>query len=114
MKTIFDHIEEVKGKPHHVRKQVAITFAALGSALIALVWLVGNVSLGTFAITGSSFASVGAAPVVATGAADGSEGVAGAAAALLPPAQTPAHIEIVDAVSTTSAKAKAEQTTIPF
>ena len=56
MKTIFDHIEHVKGKPHHIRKQIAFGVATLGSALVALVWLVSNYTAGTFAITGSNFA----------------------------------------------------------
>lgn len=122
MKTIFDHIEQVKGKPHYVRKRVAFTAAACGSALIALVWLVGNVSRGTFAIQGTSFAdSRGTASVVATDSDSDSnsdsnrvsDSLAGVASAV-PAKDAPAHIEIVDATSSPSVKKQTEQTIIPF
>jgi hypothetical protein len=115
MKTIFEHIEHVKGKPHHIRKRIAFASAAVGAAVIALVWLVGSFSLGLFAIQGSSFAdSTGQSPVVTTNSNEENSGLAGAAAALPQSANTPAHIEIIDASPTTSGQKKAEQTTIPF
>jgi hypothetical protein len=114
MKTIFDHIEYVRGKPHHVRKRVAFATAAGITAVIALVWFIGSLSLGAFAISGSSFAdSTGQSPAVTTDNNTGDTGIAGAAAAL-PSATTPAHIEIIDAASSTSGQSKAEQTIIPF
>lgn len=121
MKTIFDHIERIKGKPHHARKRIAFTAAASGAALIGLVWLVGNLSTGAFLIQGSTFAdSVGQGSVTAVGSSDGSQGLAGAAAALPASDQNstganePAHIEIIDTASSTAAQPKAEQTVIPF
>ena len=121
MKTVFDHIEHIKGKPHHIRKRVAFTAAAGVTALIALVWLVGSVTSGAFAIQGSTFAdSTQQQPVVtttATGADTGTgdtSGLAGAAAAL-PSVSTnaPASIEIVDVASATP-PAQTQQTIIPF
>lgn len=118
MKTVFDHIENVKGKPHHVRKRIAFTAAASGAAFIGLAWLVGSVSFGTFAIQGTSFAeSTGQGGALATEGGNGSSNLAGAAAALPPTsasANAPAHIEIIDAASSTAGQAKAEQTVIPF
>lgn len=113
MKNIFDHIEHVQGKPHHVRRRVAFLAAGGATGLIALVWLAGSLSSGAFAITGSSFAeSTGQAPA---GAVTASPNLAGAAAALPSAAAgTPARIEIVDAASSTSGQKKAEQTVIPF
>jgi small neutral amino acid transporter SnatA (MarC family) len=115
MKTVSQHIEHIKGKPHHVRKRVAFTVAGSATVLIALVWLVGSVSLGAFAITGSSFAdSAGQSSVVTTGSADTSTpGLAGAAAASASD-NSPAHIEIVDTTPSTPQEKKAEQTLIPF
>lgn len=114
MKTIFDHIDHVKGKPHHVRKRVAFTAAACGSGLVALVWFVGSVSFGAFAIKPNSFAdSTGREPVIMVDRTGVRENLAGAGAAL-PSADAPAHIEIVDTTSSTSMKKQAEQTTIPF
>ncbi len=117
MKTIFDHIERVKGKPHHVRKRVAFASAAAITALVAAVWFVGSVSSGAFSIQGSSFASsVGQGGVVSSsGGTEGNQGLAGvsAASAISQSPNTPAYIEIVDAPSATIRK-QAEQTTIPF
>ncbi len=116
MKTVFEHIEHVKGKPHHIRKRVA--FAAAGSitAVIALVWLAGSLATGAFAIKGSSFAdSTGQSPAPVAGADTASAGLAGAAAALPSvAASAPAHIEIVDTAVASSSKRQAEQTVIPF
>ena len=114
MKNIFDHIERVKGKPHHIRKRIAFTAAAAGTTIVALVWLVGSLSLGTFAIKENSFSdSTGQESVIAAGSDNGSPNLAGAAAAL-PNVNAPAHIEIIDAASSTSGQKKTERTIIPF
>ena len=111
MKTIFDHIERIKQKPHHIRKRIAFGTAAAGTAVIALVWLVGNLSLGTFALKESSFAdAVGTGGIEATG--DVSQNLAGAAAALQD--EDAPRIEIVDTSPSTQAAPKEEPTTIPF
>jgi hypothetical protein len=112
MKTVFQHIENAKTKPYHIRKQIAFAAATFTSAFIALVWFVGSFSSGTFAIKGSTFAESTQQPtVIVTGKVTGS--VAGAAAALQD-ATAPAHIEIVDTTAAAPAKNRAEQTTIPF
>ena len=118
MKTIFDHIEHVKGMPRHIRERVAFASAALITALIAFVWVAGSLSSGAFAIHSGSFTDIagqGGAAATATGDTSGSQSLAGAgaAAALGTDAPVPAHIEIVDATSSTP-KVQAEQTTIPF
>ena len=114
MKTILDHIEHVQSKPHHVRKRIAFTSAALSTAFIALVWLAGSIGSGAFAIRDNSFASAGQEGAVA-GANPAVSGVAGAAAAL--PAQSasaPARIEIIDASAPAAPQKQTEKTTIPF
>jgi hypothetical protein len=115
MKTIFDHIEHVKGKPHHVRRRVAFTAAAGVAASVALVWLLGNLATGTFAIQGSNFAaSVGAeSPVVKT-SDTGTQGLAGAAAAAVQDVSAPAHIEIVDTTPTPVVTKQPDRTILPF
>jgi len=115
MKTVFEHIEYVKGKPHHIRKRVAFATAGGASTLIAFVWLAGSLSTGAFAIKGSSFADrTEQSSVVTAARAGGNASLAGAAAALpSAAASAPARIEIVNA-ATTSSKRQAEQTTIPF
>lgn len=112
--TILHRIEQVKGKPHHVRKRVVFAIAAAATALIALVWFTGSLATGALSIRAASFAESAEqepAIVVATGTPAVS-GIAGAAGAL-PAEDAPAHIEIVN--TATSAPAKpAEQTTISF
>jgi hypothetical protein len=118
MKNIFDHIEQVRGKPHHVRKRIALAAAATGAGLVGLVWFVGSVSFGLFAIQGSSFAeSAGQEGALATTGENGSSNLAGVAAAPLArqnATNAPAHIEIVDTTPSTPGQRKAEQTIIPF
>ncbi len=118
MKTVSEHVEHIKGKPHHIRKRIAFTAAASGAIVIALVWFVGNISLGAFALGDTSFAdAVGQGNIETMSNENGSRpadsGIAGVAAALQS-ANAPAHIEIVDTASSTRSIKKAEQTTIPF
>ncbi len=116
MKNIFDHIEQVKGKPHHVRKRIAFGAAALGSAFIALVWFTGSVMTGSFALHESNFAmSTGQENPIVKVSDTGSQNLAGvAAAAALQSPNAPAHIEIVDTAASTAPSKPSEQTTIPF
>ena len=116
MKNIYDHIERVKAKPHHVRKRVAFGAAAGVSALIALVWFAGSYASGDFAIQGSNFAmGTGQAAIVATTSASGSQALAGAAAAAaVRDESAPAHIEIVDTSSQPSQQKQSDQTILPF
>ncbi len=111
MQALFNHIERMKTKPHHVRKQVAFMYAAVGTGLIALVWFIANLSAGSFAIKNTSFAdSVAQTPVVTV--PEQSSGLAGAAGAASTDASAPAHIEIVNTTPTPAPKA--EPTTLPF
>jgi hypothetical protein len=112
MKSLFDHIEYVKGKPHHIRHRVALGVAGSVTALIALAWLVGNYTAGTFALQGSNFAmSTDHEATIATTSEMGSQ-VAGAASAL-ESARSPIHIEVVDTKLVVPAR-QPEKTVLPF
>lgn len=114
MKAVRDHIEYLKGKPHHIRERIAFAAAAACTALVAFVWLAGSLWTGAFALKSSSFAeSAGQSPASAPAYDSGKGGLAGAAAAIPSAENAPARIEIVDAASSTPEK-KAEQTIIPF
>lgn len=114
MKTVFEHIEYVKGKPRHVREKIAFAAATGCTAFIAFVWLVVSLSTGTFALKNSSFVgSVGRVPTSAPAYDGEKSGLAGAAAALSADENAPAHIEIVDVATSTTEK-RAEQTILPF
>lgn len=113
MKTIPEHIRYIHGKPHHIRRRVAFTAAGIGAGLLALVWVVGSLSAGTFALKPTSFAdSTGAEPVTTVPESEASSGLAGAAAAPAADASAPARIEIVNVAATSSPQP--QQTTIPF
>ncbi len=113
MKTFFEHNERIPGKPPHIRKRVAFTLAATGAAGIALIWFVSTISMGGFAIQGSTFAdSTGQGSVVAD-TKDVGQNIAGAAA-VLQGDNAPAHIEIIDTSSSTHSGKQAEKTIIPF
>lgn len=116
MRTIFDHIERVKGQPHHVRKQVALTSAGGIALVIGLAWFGISLQSGVYAIHGSNFAvSTGAEAAPASASAGQTSQLAGAAAALDDSSKGPARIVIVDAASSSAASnTSAEQTTIPF
>lgn len=114
MKTVFEHIEYVKGQPHHIRKRVAFSAAAGITALIALTWLGGSFATGAFAIHGGD--ALAGQPAAAAASNDTNNSLAGAAAALPPSSATvPAHIEIIDTTAAAApSQKKAEQTVIPF
>ncbi|MSU74797.1 hypothetical protein EXS57_03410 [Candidatus Kaiserbacteria bacterium] len=115
MKTVSEHIEHIKGKPHHVRKNITFVIAASVTAVVALAWLVGSVSSGMFILKPTSFAEITQQKSIETVdrvTAD-SENLAGAAAAL-GVKDTSAHIQIVDTTPATPSVKKVEQTTIPF
>lgn len=109
MKAVFDHIERVKGKPHHVRRKVAFGTAFGVTASIALLWFGFTLSAGTFALQGTTFAeSTGAAPAKPT---PGDSSLLAGAAAAFPKKEEP-RIEIVDV--TKPAPSEPEATILPF
>jgi len=114
MKTIFEHIQYAKGKPHNIRKQITFAVAAIGTALVTAIWFFSTLSSGTFALKGNTFSgSIGEESKAETGASSDSKGVAGAAAAFLPE-QAPARIEIIDLSTPKNSDRQSEQTILPF
>ena len=112
MKIILNHIERAKEKPHHIRKQIAFGAAGGIAGFIAIVWFVGSLASGTFAIQGSSFAeSTKQESAIVSGATN--LNLAGAAATL-GDAPVPAHIEIIDTTRPAPTAKNVEQTTLPF
>lgn len=120
MKTVSQHIEHIKSKPHHVRKRIAFGAAAVITAVVALVWLVGSLATGAFALKPTSFAqSTGQENPTVTDSENENHpavgGITGAAAALQNEDEsTSAHIEIVDTTPSKAQTKKAEPTVIPF
>lgn len=114
MRRVFDHIERVKEKPHHVRRGIAFGSAGLIAAVIGLTWFSVSFSSGAFAIQGSSFADAtqGSDTVTTQGSQDTS--LLGAAAAA-DAESGPARIEVVNAAtSSTATSAPSDKRVIPF
>ena len=115
MQKFFDYIEHLKGKPHHVRKQITFSVATGGAALIGLLWFGVSLSSGAYAIKGSNFAQATGAESATVTTTDNTSQLAGAAAAVGTNTAQAAHIEIIDAATTsTAASHQSEQTVIPF
>lgn len=114
MKTIFEHIEHVQKKPHHVRKRVALSVAAAGTAMVAFVWLIGSISLGEFALKASTFAdSTESGSAQLESVTQPSGFIAGAGAATGKAVTTP-HIEIVNVGASVSTPTKVAPTVLTF
>lgn len=110
MKKIFDHIEHIKSQPHHVRKSIAFGTAMICTVFVALVWLVGNLRAGTFALQVNS-PNAGENEGVTV---IGNQNVAGVGAAEAFSDESAPRIEIIDAVPKIRKEKQVEQTTIPF
>ena len=116
MKGIRHHIENVRSKPHHVRKRVTLIAAGTVAGVIGVGWFAGSLASGAFALKNTSIVQSLAQgePTVATTSSDTSN-LAGAAAALQKQKSEPAHIVIVNAPSAKKATStEPQQTTIPF
>jgi len=115
MKTVFEHVDHLKTKPHHVRKKVAFGIAGGVTGLVTVLWLGVSLSTNAFAIQGSSFAeSTAQGPKVQTVTENPGQNLAGAAAAVQKDTSGPARIEIVNIAATSTPAVHAEQTTISF
>ncbi|MDO8623881.1 MAG: hypothetical protein Q7R54_00820 [bacterium] len=113
---VMTHIERIREKPEHIRKQVALGIAVILTAIIALVWLGASLATGTFALRGSSFAeNTSEATPVAT-KSGGFMSLLGAAGAALTGSQGSPHIEVVgESKGESKVEAtKNEPTVLPF
>jgi hypothetical protein len=115
MKKVFEHIEHIKTKPHHIRKQIAFGTAGVVTTLIAIVWLTSSIGAGTFAIRDNSFAHINGDEGVSVVSGNNNGQLAGAAAAPeVGNSKSPARIQIIDVATSTPSSRKAERTVIPF
>ena len=112
MDALWNHINTLKAKPHDVRKQVALTYAAIGTGIVAVIWLTGSLATGAFAIH-TTEESAQPTLTTATPTAGASLNLAGAAAALPSDTSGPAKIQIID-TTTHSPVRQPQETTIPF
>ena len=105
MRTLFQHIDRVRERPHHVRRRIAFGTAGVAAGAVALVWLGTSLATGAFQIQGSDFAQATGAEPADTTSGNGSDtsGVAAAAAASLD-TNAPAHLEVVPAAPKASVR----------
>jgi len=114
------HLDHIRQQPEHIRRQVALSVAAVVTGVIALIWLGASVATGVFALKNTSFAEAtsGVVPQVAQTGGGLSNLVGAAGAALTGASQGPARIEVVDVEPPTAAGAHrisgGEPTILPF
>lgn len=112
MQALLNHIERAKGRPHHVRRKLALTLASGVTGFIALAWFAYSLSTGVFTIQGSTLAdTLAPSPSFADPSAPG---LAGAAAAPQLSRASEPRIEIIDAKTSAAKPASPEATIIPF
>ncbi len=111
MNHFLSYIEQAKGHPHHVRKQIAFILAGVGATFVATTWLWVSVATGSFAIT-DPLAPRGGLATVNNESSGGQ--LAGALATFPQEPENISRIQIVDAVPALSPVKESEQTFIPF
>ena len=116
MISVTHHIQRVRAHPHHIRRQIAFTLAAGATALIAFIWLVGNIATGNFAAGTSSFGDI--AKTVQEVIPETSGGsLVGAVGAVLTPVDSSPRIQVLDVRTSSTldaSKAAPEPTILPF
>ncbi len=115
MKSLQEHIHHVRRQPHHVKKQVTFVVAGVGTGLVGVLWLAGNLWLGHFALPNTTFADANKAPgliVTGTNGASDSSLVAGAANARDAGVTLTPAIQIID--TRAPVRVAPEPTVIPF
>lgn len=114
MTSVLEYIEQLRERPHHERKRIAVGTSLGISIFIAIVWLGISLSTGAFQVQGTSFAAAtgeASATIVAGENTSNSANLAGAAAATAGYSSAPS-IQVVDSPSAPAAQP--EKTVIPF
>lgn len=111
MKAIIDHIEKIKQKPHHHRKQIAYAYASVITAVIVFVWLSASLATGAFYIKDSSLTRNGDTQAESINSSQ----IAGVSAfGQDENANSQARIIIIDSASSSSKTKQPEKTVLPF
>ena len=109
---IKSYIEELKSKPSHVRRNIAVASSSVVTAMIALLWMVSLTSSGVLALKNPG------EPILAAGKDSQADfGVlVGAAAAFRNSVSGAGELTVVEtsASSTLDEKPEEERTVIPF
>jgi len=114
MRTVFQHIDRVRERPHHVRSRIAFGTAGVIAAAIGVVWLGTSLATGAFAIQGATFADAnGAAPLKVAETGSGT-GVAAVAVGTTASEPVSAPIEVIPVTPKPTTKAAPGPTVIPF
>lgn len=111
MKTLLHHIEQAKGHPHHIRKQIAYVIAGAGAGLVAFLWLGISLATDSFALSGPTSFGQGTSFAIDNASSGTQLAAVGSA---IPIDDDRPRIEIVDAVMKSSPVQESEKTFIPF
>ena len=115
------HLENLKGKPEHVRHKIALGASAGATALVAIVWFAAHAATGSFALSAPQ--TVPADQEAAANIADAKSGlsqIAGAVGSVLGATTTDPALTVVDGGSHSTLEAapdnqnQTDATSIPF
>jgi len=117
MRTVSEHLDRVRERPHHVRRRIAFGTAGLLAGAIGLLWLGTSLATGAFAIQGAGFADATSGGIeVAPKGAPANQGLAGAAGAPSAGDTSATQVEVVPSSDAPirSPSSGASSTIIPF
>jgi hypothetical protein len=122
---MFEHLERLRNKPHHVRRNIALGSAGALTALLAVGWLTATIAGGSLALQPVPLDPTGATAAIASSVSDTSSsfsqllGAVGAATGISGSSTAP-QLQIVDGAQSSTLAAKvststaSSQTVIPF
>ncbi len=117
---LADHIENLRAKPEHVRRRIALGASGGITGIVVVVWAVALATSGSFALTSGTLASGEPAPNIKNAFSEtGSSfsNLLGAAGAALGATSTPPSLNIVETNTSSTldtGAADTNATVIPF
>ncbi|HEX2792407.1 MAG TPA: hypothetical protein VHO23_01685 [Candidatus Paceibacterota bacterium] len=101
-RTVTDHLEHLRAKPHHVRRQISFLAALVVTGLVTAGWLGAMATSGSFALDTTTLADGGAEGATLTNARNDFSSLLGAAGAAIGATSSPREITVVDVKSWSS------------
>jgi hypothetical protein len=119
MAALSEHLERLRAKPHHVRRQIALGSSLAITGLVAIGWMGALVSTPKLAITSGTESNVNFQEALTDTGSNFSE-LLGAAGAAFGASTSPAKISVVDTKTSSTMETPRDnhndtkETVIPF